>query len=131
MSFLSGIKFVDAQRVINESRPMLEEFLSQIGLHRAGRPIDFPNVLDEFSRWLDAQEITEDLRPYVASRLGAFICEYLIEVRSGKRVIENGRILMRVPTEEGVQREFDPYAVAICMAANRNGLKAFLDDLSS
>jgi hypothetical protein len=122
---------MDAQRVIDEARPMLEEFLSAIGLHRAGSPLDLPRLLDPFSHWVDEQEVTEDDRFYLASRLGAFICEYLIEVRSGQRIIAGGRILMRVPIQEGVVREFDPYAVAVGMATDRRSLKPFLDALSS
>src|SRR5438045_396771 len=103
----------DPQRVIDEARPMLEDFLSRVGVHRAGHPLDIRRVLEPFTRWLDAQKVTEDNRFYLAGQLGAFICEYLIEVCSGQRVIEGGRILLRVPIQEGVMREFDPYAVAV------------------
>jgi len=34
---------------------------------------------------------------------------------------------MLVPIQQGFQREFDPYLVAIAMATNRTSLKAFLD----
>jgi hypothetical protein len=124
-------KMVDLQRVIDEQRPMLEEFFGDIGLHRAGCPLDLGSLLEPFSLWVDAQNVTEDDRAYLTSRLAAFICEYLIEVRSGQRVIEGGQILMRVPVQEGIMRAFDPYAVAFGMATNRNRLKAFLDALSS
>jgi len=83
-------------------------------------------LLEPFSRWVDAQEVTEEDRFCLASRLAAFICEYLIDVRSGQRVLASGRILMRVPLQDGVLREFDPYAVAMGMATNRNSLKEFL-----
>ncbi len=36
---------------------------------------------------------------------------------------------MRVPIQEGLVREFDPYAVAVGMVTNRKSLKAFLDAL--
>jgi hypothetical protein len=121
----------DLQPIIDEARPMLEEFLGDIGLHRTGTSLDLPRLLDPFSRWVDAQDVTEDDRFYLASRLAAFICEYLIEVGSGQRVIEGGRILMRLPIQKGVMREFDPYAVAVGMATNRSSLKAFLDVLCS
>ncbi|MCE9526360.1 MAG: hypothetical protein K8R36_09935 [Planctomycetales bacterium] len=119
------------QRVIEEARPMLEQFLIDIGLHHAGLPLDFPSLLDPFSRWLDAQDVTEDDRFFIASRLAAFICEYLIDVHAGQRVIEGGRILMRVPLHEGVLREFDPYAVAVNMATSRNSLGRLLVALCS
>ena len=106
---------------------MLEEFLSDIGLHRAGGPLDCRQLLDPFSNWVDTQPVVEAERFYLASRLAAFICEYLREVCSGQRVIEHGRIKMLVPIQQGFQREFDPYLVAIAMATNRTSLKAFLE----
>jgi hypothetical protein len=96
----------DPQRVIDESRPMLEEFLVNIAVHPVGRPLDFRQLLDPFSKWLDAQKVSEDDRSYLASRLSAFICEYLIESCSAERVIENNRIVVRLPIREGVLREF-------------------------
>jgi hypothetical protein len=122
---------MDAQRVIAESRPMLEEFLCDIGLHRVGEPLDFPELLGAFSRWVDAQEVTEDDRYYLASRLGAFMCEYLIAVRMAQRAIVNGRIVMRVPIGAGSLREFDPYAVAVAMVTSRRSLRPFLETLCS
>jgi hypothetical protein len=108
---------------------MLEQFLSDVGLHRAGTPLDFPRLLDPFSHWIDEQEVAEADRFYLASRLAAFICEYLIEVRAGQRIVEGRRILMRVPIDEGVVREFEPYAVALAMTTNRSSLREFLDML--
>jgi hypothetical protein len=81
----------DPQQVIDESRRMLEEFLSNIGLQRAGTPLDLPGLLEPFSRWVDEQEVKEADRFYLAPRRAAFIREYLIEVHSGQRVIEGRR----------------------------------------
>lgn len=131
MTVIGGRIMANLQRVIDEARPMLEEFLSEIGLHQAGTRLDLPRLLDPFSRWVDKQEMTEDDRFYLASRLGAFICGYLIEVCSGERVIEAGRILMRIPIQDGVFREFDPYAVAVGLVTNRNSLKEYLEILHS
>jgi hypothetical protein len=121
----------DLQRVIDEAKPMLEEFLVQIGLHRPGHPLDLARLLTPFSVWVDAQEIGDDDRYYLASRLGAFICEYLIVVCDGQRVIEGERILMQLPFGEGIRRQFDPYAVAVGMVTERSSLKAFLDSVVS
>lgn len=122
---------LELQRVIDEAKPMLEEFLCDIGLHCAGNPLDFSSLLEPFSQWVNVQEITENDRNYFASRLGAFICQYLIDVRAAQRIVAGDRIVLRVPIQEGVLREFDPYAVAFGMARNRTNLKAFLDALSS
>lgn len=121
-------------------RPMLEEFLATIGLHVAGKPIDFRRVLEPFSRWLDDQVVSEEDRFYLASRLAAFICLYLVEVASGKVGVESGRITLRVPLQKDIVRAFDPYGVAFGMAQElaipspqRKGLslQAYLEALSS
>ncbi len=49
-----GRIMADLQGVIDETRPMLEEFLSEIGLHRAGTRLSLPRLLEPFSRWVDA-----------------------------------------------------------------------------
>jgi hypothetical protein len=110
-------------------RPMLEEFLTILGLHQPGTAMDFRRVLEPFNDWVEAQDVTEEDRYFLASRLGAFICEYLIETCSAERVIKNGRIWIRLPIEEGVQKEFEPYAVAVGMTEKRMSLKEFLDAL--
>jgi hypothetical protein len=42
----------DPQQVIDESRPMLEEFLSDVGIYQPGQPIADPQLLERFSNWL-------------------------------------------------------------------------------
>jgi hypothetical protein len=121
----------DPQRVIDESRPMLEDFLTDIGLHQAGSKLDLIHLLEPFSHWVDAQDIPEESRFYLASRLGAFICVYLIEACSGERVIEGDRILMRLPVQPGVWREFEPYAVAAGMATDRKKRNLSLSEFCS
>jgi hypothetical protein len=76
---------MDVQQVINESRPMLEEFLEGIGLRQSGDQLELRNLLEPLSNWVDAQQISDDDRFYLAARLAAFICEYLIETRSAQR----------------------------------------------
>jgi hypothetical protein len=60
----------DVQRVIEEARPMLEDFLIDIGLHSAGTPLDVARLLEAFSSWLDKQEIGEQDHVFLASRSG-------------------------------------------------------------
>ena len=43
------------QQVIDESKPMLDEFLSVIGLYQMGTPLDLPQLLEPFSRSVDEQ----------------------------------------------------------------------------
>ena len=118
---------MNLQQVIDESRPMLEEFLTMIGLHKSGSPLNLEILLDPFCRWVDSQEVPEDKRFYLASRLGAFICEYLIDHCSGQRIIEDERIIMRIPNHDGTFRDFDPYSVAIGMAKEKSSLKEFIN----
>lgn len=118
----------DLQQVIEESRPMLEEFLSALGIYRPGQSIADARLRDQFSDWLDVQEIGRDDYSYVIARVAAFICEYLIEGYSAIRFIEGNRILLRLPidTSQGVYRDFDPYSVAAGLVRERKSLKEFL-----
>ena len=122
---------MEPQQVVAESRQMLAEFLGDLGFHREGQPLDLASVLSPFSEWVDQQEITEDDRFYLASRLAAFICEYLIDNHSAERLIRDAKIFIRLPVAKGVQKEFDPYAVAVGMTTTRNSLKDFLLELTS
>jgi hypothetical protein len=120
---------VDPQQVIDEPRPMLEEFLGDIGIYHPGQPIADVQLRDRFSDWLDAQEIREEDSWYVVARVAAFICEYLIEGRAAMRYIESKHILLRLPIDapRGVYRDFDPYAIAVNLVRERRSLKGFLD----
>ncbi len=122
---------MDPAQVIAESRPMIEEFLRDLGLLSEAQPLDLSAVLTPFSEWADRQDVAEEDRFYLASRLAAFMCEYLIDHHRGERSIVDGRILIRLPVVNGVRREFDPYAVAVGMATNRNSLEVFLREVTS
>jgi hypothetical protein len=108
---------------------MLEEFLSDLGIYRAGRPFADPQLLDAFSEWIDAQTVGEDDFFYLVSRVGAFISEYVIEGNSGVRYIRGNRIMLRVSVGDGVFEEIDPYEVAAVVIRARGGLKEFLRTL--
>jgi hypothetical protein len=110
---------------------MLEEFLGDVGIYRPGQPIADVQLRDRFSDWIDAQEIGEEDFWYLVSRVGAFICEYLIEGHAALRYIEGKHILLRLPIDvsQGLYRDFDPYAVAVGLVRERQSLKDFLDIL--
>ena len=118
-----------AQQVIEESRPMLTEFLEDIGLHQPGAELDLKANLEPFSTWVDAQEIEERDRAFLAARLAAFISEYLIDVHAADRQVVDGKIFLRLKVADGVLREFDPYKTAAGMVMNKTSLKDFLDKL--
>lgn len=117
---------MNPQAVIDESRPMLTEFLCDVGLHRHGNDLDLAQVRDSFSAWIDQQTVTDDDRFYLASRIGAFICEYLIDCHDAERTIVANRIVMRLHIEDTVAREFEPYPIAIAIADKNQTLAQFL-----
>jgi hypothetical protein len=122
---------IDPAEVMNESRPMLEHFLTDVGIYRSGQPIADRVLLERFSDWLDAQEVEDNDFWYVVARVGAFICEYLIEGYSAQRMTDGKHILLRLPIDpsSGLHREFDPYAVAVSLLRKRQPLKDFLNTL--
>jgi hypothetical protein len=120
---------MDPQKVIDESRPMLVDFLCDTGLYTRGEPFDLQLLLAPFSTWIDAQEVLPEDRFYLASRVFAFICEYLIDHHNGQRLIVEGRINMYVPIQGGVTREFDPYATALGIVDEHGSLQTFLETL--
>jgi hypothetical protein len=121
----------EPQQFIDESRPMLEEFLGAVGIYRRGKPIADVQLRDQFSDWIEAQEIREEDFWYVVVRVAAFICEYLIEGHNAVRYSDGKHILLRMPVDaaQGVYRDFDPYAVAVGLVRERRSLKAFLEGL--
>jgi hypothetical protein len=117
---------MDAQRVIDEALPMLDDVLGQIGIHRSGAGLDFAFLLPQFSGWLAAQTYSSEDVPFLTSLTGAFICEYLVREVGATRHVEGNRIYIRLPAEAGVAREFEPYAVAIGLVTDRSSLEQFL-----
>ena len=108
---------------------MLKEFLTDVGLHAGGDSIDYGSVLPKLSNWITQQEIIEDDRFYLSSRVGAFICEYLIDTASAERYIEGKKILIRVPLTDGVVREFDPYPLALGVADKNLTLEEVIQNI--
>jgi len=108
---------------------MLEEFLGDVGIYTPGQPIADVRLRDRFSDWIDSQEVGDEDFCYLAARIAAFMCEYLIEGRGATRFVEGQQILLRLPINipQSVYREFDPYAVAAGLVRERQSLKKFLD----
>ena len=119
----------DPQEVVNESRLMLEEFLTDVGIYEPGQWIAAIGLRDAFSDWIDRQNVSEDDFWYLVVRVAAFICEYLIEGYSAVRYVDGKYIKLRMPidTSQGIYREFDPYAAAIGLVKERKSLKKFLE----
>ena len=119
------------QQVIDESKPMLEDVLASIGLRVGGSPLDLQAMLNPFSHWVESQDIRDEDFAFLASLIGAFICEFLIEAYAATRVIRDQRILLRLPFQAGIEREFDPYAVATAITRHERSLAQFLQELTS
>jgi hypothetical protein len=121
----------DLQQIIDESRPMLEEFLVDAGIYRRGDPIADPQLLERFSNWLSRQHVPDDAFFWLAARVNAFIQEYMIEGHSAFRRIDGNQILLVQPIDaaHGVYREFDTIPVAAGIVRDRSSLKEFLDML--
>lgn len=117
---------MNPQQVIDEARPMLEDILPQIGLYRSGEPIDLIALRDPFSVWAQAQEVSDADFAFVASLVGAFISEYLIDARAASVHLIENKIFVRIPFEGGILREFDPYATAAGLVRNKQSLSEFL-----
>lgn len=121
---------VDPHDVIDESLPMLTEFLVAVGLHSGSGTIDYSTVLPAFSSWIAAQEISADDRFYIASRASAFISEYLIETASAERRIEGQKIQIRLPLKNGIVRDFDPFPLGLGVADKTLTLEEVIRNIS-
>ena len=121
---------MSAQQVIDESRPMLVDVLGNIGLYNSGTPFDLQSLLEPFSHWVETQDVRPEDTAFLAGLIGAFICEFLIEHHSATRLVREGRILLQMPIQQGIQREFDPYAVAAGLAQRRGSLALFIRTLT-
>ena len=109
---------------------MLVEILGDIGLHTSGR-LDLVTLLDPFSHWVETQDVRPEDTAFLTGLIGAFICEYLIEYHSAIRVVRDERIFLQIPVQDGVLRDFDPYAVAAGLAQSRGSVALFLRRLTS
>ena len=122
---------MNPQTVIDESRPMLREFLCDIGLRRETDSLELSRLLGPFSTWIEFQTVQDKDRFYLASRIGAFICEYMIDTGHALRTIVDNRIVLRMRFAHQVVREFDPYPVALGIADKITTLQQFLDEVCS
>ena len=117
---------MNAQQVIEESRPMLDDVLGRIGLHQTGSPLDFARLREPFSHWLQHHDVAPEEFAFLVSVVGAFVSEYLISQRGAERALVGPRIFLRLPVQSGVAREFDPYATAAGLLRGQASLDDFL-----
>ena len=120
---------MEAQRVIDQARPMLDDVLGRIGLHQTGAPLDFSALRQPFSTWLQQQSSSQDDFAFLVSLVGAFICEYLVAQSGAQRFVAGSKIRLRLPVQVGVAREFDPYATAVGLVRERASLGDFLTNV--
>jgi hypothetical protein len=115
-----------AQQVIDESLPMLDDMLGRIGIHRTGEAIDFARLSEPFSTWIQQQVVSQEDINFLSGLVGAFICEYFIHLSGARRRIDGRRILLTLPFQQGIAREFDPYAAAHGLVTKQGSLSEFL-----
>jgi len=106
---------------------MLTEVLSQIGLLREGAALDLEVLRESFSMWAQAQDVGDADFAFFVSLVGAFISEYLVDTHAAVVYSEGQTIRIRIPFENGVTREFDPYAAAYGLVRNKQSLSDFID----
>lgn len=110
---------------------MVTDILQNIGLHTPGRPLDLAGLLDAFSQWAEVQEICPEDTAFMTALIGAFICEFLVDHHAAIRVVHGGRIVLQLPIQNGISREFDPYAVAAGLVQNHGSVALFLRKLTA
>jgi hypothetical protein len=108
---------VDAHLVLEEQRPMLTEFLADIGLSSPGELPHLVSLLPAFDKWLADLTVEPDDVAFLASRLGAYICLYLINHHGAKSAIVDNRIMLAIPGEHGIWREVEPLRLAFSLAS--------------
>ena len=106
---------------------MLREFLCDIGLICETESLELSRILGPFSTWVEHQTVQDEDRFYLASRIGAFICEYMIDAGLAERLIVDNRIVLRLPITAKIQREYDPYPIALAIADKQATLQQFID----
>ena len=117
---------MSAQQVIDQARPLLDQVLGQIGLHQSGTPLDFVRLREPFSAWLQNQVVPPEDLFFLASVVGAFICEDLVQHNAAERYIQGRQIWLRVPMQSGIAKDFDPYATALGLIQSKGSLGNFL-----
>lgn len=123
---------MNPQQVLAEARPMLDDMLPHIGLWPAFVPLDLSVLLEPFSNWVETQQVHDDDRAFLASLIGAFICEYLKEYHSAETIVRGDRIYIRIvfDPEQNVAREFEPYRVAWDISGKQSSLSLFIHTLT-
>jgi len=118
----------DLEAIIRQAPHVLVEFLTDLGLAAPQSNDEFRRLVPALSEWTCNQVVRPEDTAYLASRLGAFICEYLRHVHAAAIVTRAGRITVLVPVQQGVVREVDPFGVGWMIAVHgRPTLSEFLE----
>ena len=117
---------MNAQQLLDDALPMLDDLLGQIGIHQSGTSLDFQALEPQFSEWLAQQEISSQDAGFMVMVVGAFITEYLAQQKGATRLVVMERPSVRVEFQQGVAREFDPYAAAAGLVHGNRDLHGFL-----
>ena len=123
---------MSADRALEQARPMLEDLLPKIGIVSDGTPLDTAECMALFSKWVGEQTVGERDFAFFCSLIGAFIIVHLTEHKDAKASVRSGRIILGLPSQEGIVREFEPYVVANGIASGRDcDLESFLVNVAA
>ncbi|WP_087026408.1 hypothetical protein [Thaumasiovibrio subtropicus] len=123
---------MSASRALEEARPMLEDLLPQIGIIPNGAPLDTSSCISFFSKWVGEQQVGQEDMAFFQGLIGAFITIYLIDNKDAKAYVKDNRICVAIPFQQGIMREFEPYAVAHGIAKGNEGdLESFLTSVAA
>ena len=122
---------MDAQQLLDDALPMLDDVLDRIGIHKSGTPLDLQALQPGFSEWLAHQHVSPQDTGFVVMIVGAFITEYLAQRHGAARLVASDRPAVRIPLPQGIAREFDPYAAAAGLVNGNRDLPGFLSAVGS
>ena len=123
---------MSASRALEEARPMLEDLLPQIGIVPSGGTLDTSACISAFSKWVSEQQVGQEDMAFFGGLIGAFIVVYLVDHKEAKAYVKENRICVAIPFQQGIMREFEPYAVAHGIASGSGGdLETFLTNVAA
>ena len=125
---------VDLKSVISESKPMVIEFLRDLGLIAREEDAFTSDTMRDLSNWFKSQTIGEGDKTFAFSRISAFVGNYLIEHAKAEWVIESNQVMIRQPVseDEGIWKSFSVHQVVMGMLENdRVDIEALFEALEN
>jgi len=122
---------MDAQQLLTEAKPMLDDVLGRIGLHETGEPLELEAIAPSFDSWLKTQEISPADFGFMVMVVGGSIVEYLTQHHKARPMVVDGRPAIQLTISPSVVRQFDPYSAAAGLIKGNRDLLGFLSAAGS